>query len=61
MPQIIARLYTKNKKGSTLYALLKELLLRVGEEHPQAVIYPLIFAAKSKSKERKDPAETILS
>lgn len=60
VPQIIARLYTKKQKGNTLCTLLREMLLKISEEHPQAVIYPLIFAARSKTKERKEPAEAIL-
>ena len=60
VPQIIARLYTKNKKGSALSVVLREMLLRISENHPQAVIYPLIFATRSKTKERREPAQAIL-
>lgn len=41
-------------------SLLRELLLYIGEQHPQALIYPLIFAAKSKTKDRREPALAIL-
>lgn len=60
IPQIIARLYNKNKRSYNLSNLLRELLLYVGEQHPQALIYPLIFASKSKIKDRREPAQAIL-
>ncbi|KAJ8906325.1 hypothetical protein NDN08_002818 [Rhodosorus marinus] len=58
VPQMIARLHTPVKdvrKG------LKQLLVRIGQSHPQALIYALTVAAKSSNKVRRDVATEILS
>jgi len=40
--------------------LLKELLQRVGKQHPQALIYPVTVASKTSSQHRREAASEIM-
>jgi len=53
LPQLIARLDHPEEHGRLL---LHELLLRMGTQHTQALVYPLTVAFKSSSEERKRAA-----
>jgi FKBP12-rapamycin complex-associated protein len=55
--QIIARINTSEPR---VKVSIHDLLLRVGKEHPQALIYPLTVASKSASFARRTAAESIL-
>lgn len=57
LTQIIARINTSEPR---IKASIHDLLLRVGKEHPQALIYPLTVASKSASFARRTAAESIL-
>ena len=50
VPQIIARSDIPN---SQIQSLLSQLLIHISKQHPQALIYQLTVAAKSKSHLRK--------
>lgn len=41
----------------SLTKIIKEILIFIGESHPEAILYSLIFAARSKIPERVKPAE----
>ncbi|KAG7401837.1 phosphatidylinositol kinase- protein kinase tor1 [Phytophthora boehmeriae] len=58
IPQLIARIDTPNPKTSEL---LQELLTRIGQAHPQALIYPITVASKALNPTRKLAAEGILA
>uniref|UniRef100_H3G802 Serine/threonine-protein kinase TOR n=1 Tax=Phytophthora ramorum TaxID=164328 RepID=H3G802_PHYRM len=58
IPQLIARIDTPNPKTSEL---LHELLSRIGQAHPQALIYPITVASKALNPIRKLAAEGILA
>ncbi|RLN97992.1 hypothetical protein BBJ28_00023313, partial [Nothophytophthora sp. Chile5] len=58
IPQLIARIDTPNPKTSEL---LHELLSRIGQAHPQALIYPITVASKALNLTRKTAAEGILA
>lgn len=58
VPQIIARIDISNY---IIQGLLHELLVHISRHHPQTLLYQLTVAAKSKSRQRKDAAEKILS
>ncbi|KAG6574344.1 Phosphatidylinositol kinase (PIK-L2) [Phytophthora cinnamomi] len=58
IPQLIARIDTPNLKTSEL---LHELLSRIGQAHPQALIYPITVASKALNPTRKLAAEGILA
>ncbi|KAE9046870.1 Serine/threonine-protein kinase [Phytophthora rubi] len=58
IPQLIARIDTPNLKTSEL---LHELLSRIGQAHPQALIYPITVASKALNPTRKHAAEGILA
>lgn len=58
IPQLIARIDTPNIKTSEL---LHELLTRIGQAHPQALIYPITVASKALNPTRKLAAEGILA
>lgn len=55
--QIIARINTPEPR---VKASIHDLLLRIGKEHPQALIYSLTVASKSASHARRGAAEQIL-
>eukprot|EP00127_Corallochytrium_limacisporum_P000173 Clim_evm34s6 gene=Clim_evmTU34s6 len=57
IPQLIARIHTQARN---VRRLISELLVDIGKEHPQALIYPLTVASKSQSVPRREAASTIL-
>ncbi|KAG8710611.1 phosphatidylinositol kinase- protein kinase tor1 [Ceratobasidium sp. 394] len=57
IPQIIARIQTPSP---LIRRLINNLLLGVGQAHPQALIYPLSVASRSTSMARKQAAMAIL-
>lgn len=57
IPQIIARIHSP---VSAVRALLQQLLIRIGKEHPQALVYPLTVASKSQSSQRLAAARTVM-
>ncbi|RHY28067.1 hypothetical protein DYB32_006287 [Aphanomyces invadans] len=56
IPQLIARLHSSQTNH-----LLNELLTRIGQHHPQALIYPITVASTSVGTKRKVAAEGILA
>ncbi|TDH73380.1 hypothetical protein CCR75_008691 [Bremia lactucae] len=58
IPQLIARIDTPHPKTSEL---LHDLLSRIGQAHPQALIYPITVASKALNPTRKQAAEGILA
>lgn len=58
VPQLIARISSPVK---SLRESIQQLLVRVGTEHPQSLIYPLAVASKSVSAEKREAAITILN
>jgi FKBP12-rapamycin complex-associated protein len=57
IPQLIARIHTPEPRVAKL---LHELLSQVGKEHPQALIYALTVASKSKNDARRNAAMRLL-
>ncbi|KAF6252503.1 kinase-like domain-containing protein [Scenedesmus sp. NREL 46B-D3] len=57
IPQIIARIHTNNPQ---VRSLIHSLLVRIGRHHPQALMYPLLVAAKSQSPSRRQAAYAVL-
>ncbi|EAS01249.1 phosphatidylinositol 3- and 4-kinase family protein (macronuclear) [Tetrahymena thermophila SB210] len=57
VPQIIARLSTTKK---SVQHLLHSLLTHIAQQHPQALIYPLTVALKSKIQIRQQAASKII-
>jgi len=57
IPQLIARI---NSPISAVRRLLHQLLIRVGKEHPQALVFPLTVASKNQSAARTNAARLIL-
>ena len=57
IPQLLARIDIRDKIINTA---MHELLLKIGNTHPRALIYPLIVMHKSRSKTRKNAAGNIL-
>ena len=57
IPQLIARIHTPELP---IRDLLHDLLIRIGTEYPQKLIYPLLVATQSQSIIRKGAAEKIL-
>ena len=57
IPQIIARIHTPS---SIVRTVILQLLIDVGQKHPQALIYPLTVASKSPNTARQKAAENIL-
>ncbi|OQR87010.1 Phosphatidylinositol kinase (PIK-L2) [Achlya hypogyna] len=58
IPQLIARLHSPTPN---MNALLHQLLTRIGQHHPQALIYPITVASSSVGTKRKLAAEGILA
>lgn len=58
LPQLIARIDTP---GENARNLLHQLLIRLGEKHAQALVYPLSVALKSPREERKRAAEKLMN
>eukprot|EP00698_Gefionella_okellyi_P003488 TRINITY_DN13298_c0_g1_i1.p1 TRINITY_DN13298_c0_g1~~TRINITY_DN13298_c0_g1_i1.p1 ORF type:complete len:2319 (-),score=474.81 TRINITY_DN13298_c0_g1_i1:41-6196(-) len=57
VPQIIARIHTR---AAPVRKLVHDLLVNVGQQHPQALVYPLTVASKSHSTQRREAASRIL-
>ncbi|CAG8465028.1 34810_t:CDS:10, partial [Racocetra persica] len=57
IPQLIARIHAPNAK---VRELIRSLLVDVGKEHPQALIYPLTVASKSQSVYRQMAASAVM-
>ena len=58
LPQLIARIHMKS---SSVRSVLHPLLTRLGQKHPQALMYPLSVLVKSPVQERKDSAESLMN
>lgn len=56
--QLIARIDTHR---SLVGQLVHQLLIDIGKQHPQALVYPLTVASKSASLPRKNAAHKILN
>ncbi|KAL3814338.1 hypothetical protein ACJIZ3_015606 [Penstemon smallii] len=57
LPQIIARIHSNNH---AVRELIQSLLVRIGQNHPQALMYPLLVACKSISNLRKQAAQEVV-
>ncbi|GMH23702.1 hypothetical protein Nepgr_025545 [Nepenthes gracilis] len=57
LPQIIARIHSNNH---AVRDLIQSLLVRIGQSHPQALMYPLLVACKSISDLRKAAAQKVV-
>jgi FKBP12-rapamycin complex-associated protein len=57
IPQLIARIHSPI---SAVRRLLHQLLIRVGKEHPQALVFPLTVASKSQSAPRTNNAADLI-
>ncbi|KAF7309844.1 Serine/threonine-protein kinase TOR [Mycena indigotica] len=57
-PQIIARIQTPH---TNVRQDIHRILLAVGSNHPQALVYPLVVASQSSSKSRQNAANDILN
>ncbi|KRY15256.1 Serine/threonine-protein kinase mTOR [Trichinella patagoniensis] len=57
IPQLIARIDTPRHFVSHL---IIEILMDIGKNHPQALIYPLTVASKSSSSARRQAADRVL-
>jgi hypothetical protein len=59
IPQIIARLDNNYGQNEKYIAILKKLLIYIGIDHPQALLFPLIFLRKGNNIFKKDHADEI--
>uniref|UniRef100_A0A2P2LTC6 Serine/threonine-protein kinase TOR n=2 Tax=Rhizophora mucronata TaxID=61149 RepID=A0A2P2LTC6_RHIMU len=57
LPQIIARIHSNNH---AVRELIQSLLVRIGQSHPQALMYPLLVACKSISTLRRAAAQEVV-
>ncbi|XP_068316986.1 serine/threonine-protein kinase TOR-like [Pyrus communis] len=57
LPQIIARIHSNT---NAVRELIHSLLVRIGQSHPQALMYPLLVACKSISNLRKAAAQEVV-
>jgi serine/threonine-protein kinase mTOR len=57
IPQIMARVHMQGR----IHALILKLLRQVGDDHPQALIYPLTVASRSAIQSRRQAAEHVLN
>ncbi|KAL3614292.1 hypothetical protein CASFOL_042366 [Castilleja foliolosa] len=57
LPQIIARIHSNNR---AVRELIQSLLVRIGQSHPQARMYPLLVACKSISSLRKQATQEVV-
>lgn len=57
LPQIIARIHSNIP---AVRELIQSLLIRIGRDHPQALMYPLLVACKSISSLRRTAAEQVV-
>lgn len=58
LPQLLARIHIKNL---SVRSVLHPLLVRLGEKHPQALMYPLSVLLKSPVAERQMAAESLMN
>lgn len=58
LPQLLARIHIKTP---SIRSVLHRLLIRLGEKHPQALMYPLSVLLKSPVAERKNAAESLMN
>lgn len=58
LPQLLARIHIKTP---SVRSVLHPLLTRLGERHPQALMYPLSVLLKSPVAERKLSAESLMN
>lgn len=58
LPQLLARIHIKDP---AIRSVLHPLLTRLGEKHPQALMYPLSVLVKSPVAERKNSAESLMN
>jgi FKBP12-rapamycin complex-associated protein len=58
LPQLLARIHIRNP---SVRSVLHPLLTRLGEKHPQALMYPLSVLLKSPVVERKSAAESLMN
>ena len=58
LPQLLARIHIKSP---SVRSVLHPLLVRLGEKHPQALMYPLSVLLKSPVAERKIAAESLMN
>ncbi|CAF1458633.1 unnamed protein product [Adineta ricciae] len=58
LPQLIARI---DSSHISIHQLIQRLLMNIGREHSQALIYPLVVASKSRISERKFAAYIVLN
>jgi tetratricopeptide (TPR) repeat protein len=58
LPQLLARIHIKSP---SIRSVLHPLLVKLGEKHPQALIYPLSVLLKSPVTERKVAAEALMN
>ena len=58
IPQLLARIDINDK---VIFEMLHNLLLKIGNAHPRALIYPLIVMNKSRSKKRRIATGMILN
>ncbi|CAF4966878.1 unnamed protein product [Rotaria sp. Silwood1] len=58
LPQLIARI---DSSKSVVNKLIRHLLIDIGRQHPQALIYPLIVASKSIVHDRELAANRVLN
>jgi FKBP12-rapamycin complex-associated protein len=57
LPQLLARIHIRKP---SVRSVLHPLLTRLGEKHPQALMYPLSVLLKSPVAERKSAAESLM-
>ncbi|KAK4563470.1 hypothetical protein RGQ29_005828 [Quercus rubra] len=57
LPQIIARIHSNTR---AVRELIQSLLVRIGQSHPQALMYPLLVACKSISNLRRAAAQEVV-
>jgi FKBP12-rapamycin complex-associated protein len=58
LPQLLARIHIKN---ISVRSVLHPLLVRLGEKHPQALMYPLSVLLKSPVAERRIAAKSLMN
>jgi serine/threonine-protein kinase mTOR len=58
LPQLLARIHIQDQ---SCRAVLHPLLTKLGEKHPQALMYPLSVLLKSPVPERKQSAESLMT
>ena len=58
LPQLLARIHIRKP---SVRSVLHPLLTRLGEKHPQALMYPLSVLLKSPVAERKSAAESLMT